>query len=612
MTDTIQKQLDVLQEAHTNRSKFEEDMLELTKILCVAQESLKQLTRGVGHQLSDAQEMMAKLQEIQDQIVDSQPLLTNLQQTMEQLKAQGLASPTDEMNRLNRQYEDITEHTAQQREKLKGAVTLREQYYTTRAELETCLRQCQEQTDAVDVLGVSVPTKLDRYKNITETLQAKESSLAGIEDKGQQISIEGNVNDVKAIQEQLRIIKEKFNSLRDGAAKSGSDLNRVIAERQDFDGDVTKTLQLLKDKEQEIKSHDLLSMDVGSVESELNKISTVRREVENQLQDILERIEEQKARYNELDEAVPLELKDKMDEIEELKDPLMNRLREEEEKLSQAKEDRELFSVTYKHVIEWLKDADDRIKPNYDGLDYDAVEEQLEQHTLQFASEPEMHKKMDLLLDLQEKLTPTLDMNDKTTLKETINNLNQRLTTLSAAAEKQEKVLKEGVTSWKDYQEKLTSVTELLEEVEGQWQVIPQDCPPKIEQARGQLHDTQEFISKLASHQDLLTELNTKATGIESQSCQPTKVSVERMLAEINEKWTALNTQAEDKVTATQETVDNWEIYQEKVDSLGKVLHTAADLMPGEELEASPTKDLNEHLEKINVSIIMVLILLVG
>ncbi len=52
----------------------------------------------------------------------------------------------------------------QQKETLQAALALRQQYYTSKAELETCLKDCNDQLEAVNVIGVAVPTKLDRYK----------------------------------------------------------------------------------------------------------------------------------------------------------------------------------------------------------------------------------------------------------------------------------------------------------------------------------------------------------------------------------------------------------------------------------------------------------------
>ena len=48
--------------------------------------------------------------------------------------------------------------------KIAQALSLREQYHGHREELESCIKQLAEQMTAVNVTGVTVPTKLDRYK----------------------------------------------------------------------------------------------------------------------------------------------------------------------------------------------------------------------------------------------------------------------------------------------------------------------------------------------------------------------------------------------------------------------------------------------------------------
>ena len=101
---------------------------------------------------------------MQDNLVDVQPHLTQLQQSNERLRALGQPGPSDEILRLAALYDDLKEQAGKTQDKLTQAVKLRETYYSHKGELETCLRQCEEQTEAVNVLGVTVPTKMDRYK----------------------------------------------------------------------------------------------------------------------------------------------------------------------------------------------------------------------------------------------------------------------------------------------------------------------------------------------------------------------------------------------------------------------------------------------------------------
>ena len=96
--------------------------------------------------------------------MEHKPRLAKLQQTVDQLRSLGHLSAADEMTHLTRMHSEIEDQAALQREKLGQAVTLREQYHAQRGDVENVLKLCQEQIDAVEVLGVAVHTKLDRYK----------------------------------------------------------------------------------------------------------------------------------------------------------------------------------------------------------------------------------------------------------------------------------------------------------------------------------------------------------------------------------------------------------------------------------------------------------------
>lgn len=90
--------------------------------------------------------------------------MDELSAAAEQAKAIGQPTAAEEVARLNTLYGEMQEQVQAQQTKLEAAVALREAYYAAKAEMETCLKTCHEQLEAVSVLGVSVPTKLDRYK----------------------------------------------------------------------------------------------------------------------------------------------------------------------------------------------------------------------------------------------------------------------------------------------------------------------------------------------------------------------------------------------------------------------------------------------------------------
>jgi hypothetical protein len=103
-------------------------------------------------------------QKQQDVCLEQKPNLAKLQHTVEHLRGLGHFSAADQLTHLTRMHSELQDQASLQKEKLSQAVMLREQYHAQRGEVENILKQCQEQIDAVEVLGVAVHTKLDRYK----------------------------------------------------------------------------------------------------------------------------------------------------------------------------------------------------------------------------------------------------------------------------------------------------------------------------------------------------------------------------------------------------------------------------------------------------------------
>ena len=62
MESDIQSRLAILNEAFTNKSRFEDETRELSTLVHSCQQQLQQLTRGIGPQQDDAQGMLERAQ----------------------------------------------------------------------------------------------------------------------------------------------------------------------------------------------------------------------------------------------------------------------------------------------------------------------------------------------------------------------------------------------------------------------------------------------------------------------------------------------------------------------------------------------------------------------
>jgi len=164
-------------------------------------------------------------------------------------------------------------------------------------------------------------------QNALETLQSKEAYLSVIEDKAQQIAVEGSTADKQALQEQVAAIHEKTAELKAEAEKNIGELKKVIAERRDFEKDLEQTNAWLKDMEVKVaRSHDHLDIDVESVETSERRLRAMREEVEGRVEAMRKRVEEQTARYEDNDEVMHLEMQDKVAEFKLLSDAVKVRV----------------------------------------------------------------------------------------------------------------------------------------------------------------------------------------------------------------------------------------------------------------------------------------------
>ena len=163
-------------------------------------------------------------------------------------------------------------------------------------------------------------------QNVLETVQAKEAEITLLSDRAQQIGIEGTSTDVDTLQNQIKQIMSKAASLKKDAARKSERLQHVIAERHGFEDDLAKTVTFLQQKDAQLRPHNQLGVDVDGIEAELRKLRDIKEEVLGQLQATQEQVDEQKARYDDLDEVLPLEIQDKIDEMNELKEKIQVRI----------------------------------------------------------------------------------------------------------------------------------------------------------------------------------------------------------------------------------------------------------------------------------------------
>lgn len=74
-----------------------------------------------------------------------------------------------------------------------------------------------------------------------------------------------------------------------------------------------------------------------------------------------------------------------------------------------------------------------------------------------FADQPMIAEKLEQLLHLAKKIEPTLDVNDSTTMKESLGNMQQRYGEVTKAAAEKDDWLSKAADDWTEYQVEIPS-----------------------------------------------------------------------------------------------------------------------------------------------------------
>lgn len=106
---------------------------------------------------------------------------------------------------------------------------------------------------------------------IIQDIQEYEAILAAASDKGDQLSHEGNISDRNEITEQLQSRKQQLHNLRKTVEKLRQQNEKRAAESEKLGSELEEIIEALHARETAVKTVPLLSLEVTSVDVELDK-----------------------------------------------------------------------------------------------------------------------------------------------------------------------------------------------------------------------------------------------------------------------------------------------------------------------------------------------------
>uniref|UniRef100_K1QNN8 Nesprin-1 n=1 Tax=Magallana gigas TaxID=29159 RepID=K1QNN8_MAGGI len=254
---------------------------------------------------------------------------------------------------------------------------------------------------------------------------------------------------------------------------------------------------------------------------------------------------------------IPECLEEKQDQIDSLEKTVTNAIEKKKQYLATAENNRVQYENSMKQINDWLHGAEILTDSGYDTLDLETISCTLKEHQDYFNEASMCQDEMEQVVELSERLLPSLDNNDTETLRQTLKQYTQRLNAVMAKSARKEELLKMKINEWNSFQIAVAAVDEQL-------QMITKD----LEKTENIMLVNQSSVKDQLKHIKFLTFFMTNPDG------------------EVTEK-------------SLSHILEQWEEFKSLEESLDKLLMEIKDSLPTVEGEDHSLSWLNNQLKNV-------------
>lgn len=425
LKDSIQLQRDAA-------SKIAETVQFMSEI----QKELRDLNRPIGAKVEDVSTMLTAYEKILGDLKANKAQLVELP-----------ASSSAELQTIIGQQDDLIRSIEDQIAKLRQLLLLREQYLALITEIMTFITKYTGIAKDIEKPGVTVQEKIKKYDDIIVKIQECEALLAAATDKGQQIAVDGSAADRNAITEQLQSLKQSLQTLRRTVEKQREQHEMAAAEHKKLAAELEEILDWLHSNEAAVRSRPLLNRDLGSVEKEIENHNELSDNV-NKYLDRVRQIQES-TKYTD---GMPSSLVDQLSEANSLLASLPRELEERGKYLENNKQLRVEYTILTDKLHAWVKEAEIRLQNGKEGVDFENILSDLEEHKIFFSTESNIKELVSQQIQqAADKIWPSLTPPEQEELSREQQQHTQLLKNTLNSAKSQRAQLEQDAEMWKDY-----------------------------------------------------------------------------------------------------------------------------------------------------------------
>lgn len=447
LASLIQDRTSALKQNIKKQKEAQERLAECLQFIEAIKKELNDLNKPIGSKVEDVQAILNTYERILSDLKNNKSKLDDFP-----------GGSTPELQSIVGQQDDLIKLVEDQISRLLALLLLREQYIALITEIMTFITKYTEVVRDIEKAGGTVEEKIKRYDDVIVKIQECEALWATAADKGQQIAADGSAQDRNAITEQLQSLKQSLQNLRRTVEKQRQEHENTAAEHRKLAAELEEILDWLHANEATVRSRPLLHRDVKNVENELKN----HEELSDQVSEYLDRIRKiQQTTKHE--DSMPSSLQEQLSEANSLLSSLPRELEEREKYLENNKEKRIHYAALKQKLYDWVKEAEIRLANNREGVDFENILTDLEEHRIFFSSEGAMKELVSQTIQqAADKIWPSLTPYEQEELSREQQQHTQLLKNTLNSAKSQKAQLEQDAEVWRDYCQSLKKVKGLI------------------------------------------------------------------------------------------------------------------------------------------------------
>ncbi|XP_018395829.1 PREDICTED: nesprin-1 isoform X2 [Cyphomyrmex costatus] len=528
----LQKSIDEAEEAAARVSEAIQFMTDIQK-------ELHDLNKPIGARVEDVEGMLAAYERILDDLKANKAKLSDLQ-----------SANIGDLHDVLAQQDDLIRTLEAQIAKLRQLLLLRQQFIALIAEITTFIAKYTEIVRDIEKSGQTTEEKIKRYDDAILKIQECEATLASATDKGQQIAAEGSVVDRNNVTDQLQSLKQQLQALRRAVETQREQHELAAAEHRRLASELADILDWLESKEKEVKSRPLLERDPASVEEELKKHHTLCADVN----EYLDRIRNLKESLRH-EEGMPGSLKEMLSEAVSLLTSLPREMEERGNYFESNMQMRLDYAALTDKLHSWAREAEIRLESDKEGLDFENILSDLEEHKIYFSSESSIRELVSQQIQqVADKIWPSLDSYEQEELSAQQQQHTQLLKNTLNTAKSQRSRLEQGAEMWRDYTQSLERVRAVISRTR-----FTDEPVTTLAGLQFNIQKITHALNDIQNQQFELDLLNERGQEVLRLADINNKKAIESQLSEINLEWHELVSGLEGRRNALEALSQHWE-----------------------------------------------------